>query len=154
MADRVELRTLLRGFGAGAKVLAVECMPRAGQRGRGAVFRDVGRAERRLWHGVRADVRELVRARAGLSQMPCATAPGARTDGVRHSLLVARWPWRRRHLRRRPAEEFWRLDGAGLHGGPGQSYEGKKARAVDGSHYDSAAARAGAHISTLALKPP
>lgn len=42
----------------------------------------------------------------------------------------------------------WRLDGRG------QGYAGKKARAVDGSRYDSAAARAGDHNSILALKPP
>ena len=57
---------------------------------------------------------------------------------------------RRWHPRRLPAEELWGLDGRG----PGQRYTGKKARAVDGSRYDSAAARAGDHISTLALKPP
>jgi len=57
---------------------------------------------------------------------------------------------RRRHPRRLPAEDLWRLDGRG----PGQRYAGKKARAVDGSRYDSAAARAGDHNSILALKPP
>jgi len=55
---------------------------------------------------------------------------------------------RRRQPRRLPAEDLWRLDGRG------QRYAGKKARAVDGSHYDSAAARAGDHNSILALKPP
>ena len=47
-------------------------------------------------------------------------------------------------------EELRGLDGRG----PGQRYTGRKARAADGSHCASAAARAGDHISTLALKPP
>ena len=95
MADRVHLRALRAGLAA-HRVLAVEGVHGAGNADGRPVLVDQRRAERRLRHGVGADVRQLVGLRLGIGEMRRAALPGGGAERVGHAELVAGGPRRSR----------------------------------------------------------
>ena len=99
MADCIHLRALRSGLPAHG-LLAVEGVPRARDSDRRPIFFPQRHAERRLRHGVRAQVGELVGLGPGIGKIGCAALPGRRPERVCHPELVARRPRRARRLRR------------------------------------------------------
>jgi hypothetical protein len=94
MAERIHLRALRAGLAA-LGLFAVEGVPGAGDADGRPVLVLQRRAERRLRHGVGAQMRQLVGLRLRLRKMRRAALPGVGAERVGHADLVARGPGRR-----------------------------------------------------------